>query len=216
MKRLRLRVPNIEDWQRFFDPNISGGGVFCPTHDPPEVGSEIRVEITFVSGPRFFVEGVVMWRRPPLNDPRIRAGVGVRVHPRERSKVSYVNAWVRGGVIDKREQRRLPVRLRVTYSGRTGRRINFTRDLSEEGIFVRSQELLELNTPVKLTLILPGDSKPVDLSGRVTRHEDDADERGMGIQLEFLDKNEQEHYAAVVQRLEQQYLAGQLPDEVVA
>ena len=37
-------------------------------------GTPVRVEITFVSGPRIFVHGVVTWRRPQLNDPRARAG----------------------------------------------------------------------------------------------------------------------------------------------
>jgi uncharacterized protein (TIGR02266 family) len=216
MKRLHLRVPNIEDWQRYFDPNIAGGGVFCPTNDPPEVGTDVRVEITFVSGPRFFVRGVVMWRRPQLNDPRARAGVGIKVHASERSKVSYVNAWVRGGVIDKREQRRLPVRLRVTYSGRTGRRINFTRDLSEEGIFVRSQELLDLDTRIKLLLVPPGDFKPLELTGTVTRLVDDPDERGMGIRLEFASDEARRHFTDFVAKLEREYLGGTLPDDVVS
>jgi uncharacterized protein (TIGR02266 family) len=215
MKRLRLRIPNTEDWQRFFDPTIPGGGVFCPTNEPPEVGSMVRVEITFVSGPRFFVRGTVMWRRPQLNDPRARAGVGIKVDPVERSKISYVNAWARGGILDKREQRRLPVRLRVTYTARSGRRINFTRDLSEEGIFVRSQELLDIDTRVKLLVVPPGDYKPLDLVGSVTRHEDEPGERGMGIRLHFVTDEARDRYIAFVQKLEQEYLSGQLPDEVV-
>jgi uncharacterized protein (TIGR02266 family) len=216
MNRLRLRIPNAEDWQRFFDPNIAGGGVFCPIADPPEVGTEVRIEITFVSGPRFFVKGVVMWRRPQHNDPRARAGVGVKVDASERSKISYVNAWVRGGVVDKRDQRRLPLRLRVTYTARHGRRINFTRDLSEEGIFVRSQELLEIGTAVKLLLVPPGEFRPFDLAGIVSRHEDSGSERGMGIRLQFATPQLQESYGDFVRKLEQQYLAGQLPDEVVS
>jgi Tfp pilus assembly protein PilZ len=216
MKRLHLRVPSIDDWQRFFDPNIAGGGVFCPASDPPEVGTEVRIEITFVSGPRFFVKGVVMWRRPRLSDPRARAGVGVKVDPSERNKISYVNAWVRGGVIDKRGQRRLPLRLRVTYTARQGRRINFTRDLSEDGIFVRSQELLEVGTAIKLLVVPPGEFRPFELGGIVSRHEDGPGERGMGIRLQFSSAQARDSYAHLVQRLEQQYLAGQLPDEVVA
>lgn len=216
MKRLRLRVPNTEDWQKYFDPNITGGGVFCPTADPPEVGAEVRVEITFVSGPRFFVKGIVMWRRPRLNDPRSRAGVGIKVHPNDKNKISYVNAWVRGGVIDKRELRRLPVRLRVTYTARAGRRINFTRDLSEEGIFIRSQELLDLNTRIRLLLVPPGEYKPINLVGIVARHLDEPDERGMGIRLDFRDGEAKQNYTRFVQRLEHQYLTGQLPDDVIS
>lgn len=217
MKRLRIRVPSPDDWWRFFDPNIAGGGIFCPATDPPGVGSEIRLEITFISGPRFFLRGIVMWRRPQLNDPRTRPGAGIKINPRDQNKLGYVNAWVRGGMVDKREQRRLPVRLRVTYTGRSGRRINFTRDLSEEGLFVRSQELLELNTPIKVLLSPPGaDYKPVSLSGTVARLVDDPDERGMGIQLTFKNEIERDSFAAFVQKLEEAYLAGQLPDEVVS
>lgn len=217
MIRLHLRLPTREDWWRYFDSNVAGGGIFCPTGEPPDVGREVRVEITFVGGPRFFLKGTVMWRRPQLKDPRARAGVGIKVHSADRGKLSYVNAWVRGGVLDKRDGRRLPLRLRVTYTGRTGRRINFTRDLSDEGVFVRSQELLDLNTPIKLLLAPPGDDyKPFSLSGTVARLVDEEDERGMGIRLEFSSDQDRERYARFINRLEEQYLAGALPDDVVS
>jgi Tfp pilus assembly protein PilZ len=216
MIRLHLRVPSKDEWWRFYDANIAGGGIFCPSADPPQVGKEVRLEITFVTGPRFSLSGTVIWRRPQLKDPRARAGAGIKVHPRHQSKLSYVNAWVRGGVLDKREARRLPVRLRVTYTARTGRRINFTRDLSTEGIFVRSQELLDLGTPILLVLSPPGNiQRPYPLNGLVARLVDEPDERGMGIQLVFDSTEEKEHYAAFVLRLEQDYLAGELPDEAV-
>lgn len=216
MIRLHLRVPGKDEWWRFYDANIAGGGIFCPSADPPQVGKEVRLEITFVAGPRFYLSGTVIWRRPQLNDPRARAGAGIKVHPRHQNKLSYVNAWVRGGVLDKREARRLPVRLRISYTGRAGRRINFTRDLSTEGIFVRSQELLDLGTPVMLVLSPPSAShKPYPLNGVVARLVDEPDDRGMGIQLVFGSAEEKEHYAALVQRLEQDYLAGSLPDEVI-
>jgi len=216
MKRLHLRLPTRDDWWRYFDSNISGGGIFCPTGDPPDVGRELRVEITFIGGPRFFLKGTVMWRRPQLNDPRARAGVGIKVHSSDRGKLGYVNAWVRGGVLDKRDLRRVPVRLRVTYSARDGRRINFTRDLSEEGVFVRSQQMLDLNTPIKLLVAPPGEGyRPLTLHGVVARLVDEPDERGMGIKLEFSSEAEREEYASFIHRLEAQYLSGELPDEVL-
>ncbi|MCC6746863.1 MAG: protein kinase [Deltaproteobacteria bacterium] len=216
VKRLRLRVPSPDDWERYFDPNTVGGGVFVPTGEPPEVGTPVRVEITFIGGPRFFVRGVVTWRRPKLKDPRARAGAGVQVHPSERSKMGYVNAWVRGGVKEQRKLRRLPLKLRVTYTARTGRRINFTRDVNEQGVFVRSHELLELNTPIKLLLMPPGQHKPVELRGRVTRLVEDREDRGMGIRLEFADEASEQHYTAFIEKLEEEFLAGVLPDEVVS
>ena len=217
MIRLHLRLPTPEDWPRYYDSNISGGGIFCPSSEPPDVGLEVKVEITFVAGPRFFLKGIVMWRRPPLKDPRARAGVGIKVHAIDRGKLEYVNAWSRGGVLDKRDVRRLPVRLRATYTGRSGRRINFTRDLSETGVFVRSQELLDLNTPIKLMLAPPGtDFKPFALEGVVARLVDTDDERGMGILLNFAGDKDRTRYTSFVQKLEERYLAGDLPDDVVS
>ena len=213
--RLRLRIPSKGDWVRFFDPNIAGGGIFCPSTEPPPVGTAVRLEIVFVKGPRFFVRGAVTWRRPQLNDPRARAGVGLQVHPSERNKLAYVNNWVHGQVDDKRLLRRLPVKLHVTYSARSGRRINFTRDLNEQGLFLRSRELLDLETPISVTLMPPGSQMPFQLHGRVSRLVEDPEDRGMGIRLEFSDESQQQTYAAFVQRLEQEFLSGALPDDAL-
>ncbi len=213
--RMRLRVPSSDEWDRFFDPNIFGGGIFVPTETPPEVGTPVRIEITFVGGPRFFVRGVVTWRRTQLKDPRARAGVGVQAHPAERNKVAYVNSWARGAVDDKRRNRRLPIKLMVTYSARTGRRVNFTRDIHEEGIFLRSRELLDLNTPIRL-LIVPPDHPPCDLKGRVTRLVRGQDDRGMGVHLHFTDDAQRERFARLVDSLEQKFLSGELADEVIS
>ncbi len=213
-KSLHVRVATKEDWGRYYDPNIAGGGIFCPSNDPPKVGTSVRVEITFVSGPRLFVRGIATWRRPKLNDPRARAGVGVQVHPSERSKLAYVNHWVKGQADDKRALRRLPVKLQVAYSGRAGRRVNFTRDLNEEGIFVRSRELLELGTPIELVLKPPGSKrKPLSLRGVVSRLVDDIDDRGMGISLRFSDAKKETVYANLVEELEASFLRGDLPEE---
>ncbi|MCB9556360.1 MAG: protein kinase [Deltaproteobacteria bacterium] len=215
-QRLRLRVPSVDEWDRFYDPNIFGGGIFCPSAKPPEVGTPVRVEISFTSGPRFFVRGMVTWRRPVVKDPRTRAGVGVQVHPAERNKLAYVNSWARGLTANQRRRRRLPVKLRVAYSGRAGRRVNFTRDLNEEGIFIRSQELLDVDTDVKLLLMPPGGTrKPFTLRGKVTRQVEANEERGMGIELSFADARSQNHYFAFIAELERLFLAGNLPDEVI-
>ena len=88
--------------------------------------------------------------------------------------------------------------------------------MSEEGVFVRSQQLLDLNTPIKLLVAPPGESfKPFTLQGVVTRLVDEPDERGMGIKLEFSSEVERETYGEFIRRLEEQYLAGELPDEVL-
>ena len=213
---LRLRVPNRGAWARYFDANAVGGGVFCPTSDPAEVGTEVRLEIVFVGGPRFFVRGAVTWRRLQAKDRRTRAGVGIQVFPTERAKINYVNRWTQGTATDQRRGRRLPVKLPVAYSARAGRRVNFTSDINEQGVFVRSQELLPLGTPIRLLLMPPGGMPPFDLRGRVSRLVERADERGMGIGLEFGTGEVRGRYASFVESLEEKFLRGELGDELIS
>ena len=44
MIRLRLPLADKTDWLKVFDPR--GGGVFVPLEAPPDVGSEVRVDLT--------------------------------------------------------------------------------------------------------------------------------------------------------------------------
>lgn len=214
--RLRLRIPQKGDWPRYFQNNAAGGGVFCPTSQPPDVGTQVRLEITFVGGPRFTMLGVVTWRRATLNDPRARPGVGIQFHPHEHSKVNYINAWVSGSVKDNRHQRRLPVRLRASYSAHTGRRVNFTRDISEAGVFIRSQELLAVGTPIELTLMHPTKQIPYPLHGAVSRVVEEKDLRGMGIRLLFSDEIDSSRFKLFIEELEEKLLRGELPDDVIS
>ncbi|MBK8482029.1 MAG: protein kinase [Proteobacteria bacterium] len=213
--RLRLRIPAREDWARYYDANLAGGGIFCPVGVPPQVGTPVRLEVTFIGGPRCFLDGVATWRRTGRNDARARAGVGIQLHPTQRAKVSYLNRWVSGTASDQRQLRRLPLRLRVTYSGRTGRRVNFTRDLNEEGVFIRSHELLPVGTPIDLVLAPPTKQPPVYLLGRVCRLIEEGPDRGMGISLSFPAAAERTRFGELVEEMERQFFAGELPEEVL-
>jgi len=214
--RLRLRVPTREDWSRYFDANLAGGGIFCPVGVPPQVGAAVRLEVTFIGGPRCFLDGVATWRRTGRNDARARAGVGIQLHPTQRAKVSYLNRWVSGAASDQRQLRRLPLRLRVTYSGRTGRRVNFTRDINEEGVFIRSHELLPVGTPIDLMLAPPTKQPPpIHLLGRVCRLIEEGADRGMGIRLTFPNATERRVFVDLIEDLERQFFSGELPEEVL-
>ena len=63
----------------------------------------------------------------------------------------------------------------------------------------------------------PGtDFKPFALEGVVARLVDTDDERGMGILLNFAGDKDRTRYTSFVQKLEERYLAGDLPDDVVS
>jgi serine/threonine protein kinase len=219
--RLRVEVDGPAGWAEIYDPSVSGGGLFCPTDDPPRIGGRVYAEVAFLSGPRFFVRGIVTWRRakvgPRTADRRARAGIGLQIHPRDRNKVAYVNSWVRGSIGERRGVRRLPVRLRVTYSARSGRRINFTRDINESSVFLRSHELLELGTTIRLLIMPPDESQLFfDLKGEVRRLVEDEEQRGMGVFLAFPHAEAHEAFGEFVRGLERAFLAGMLPDDVIS
>jgi hypothetical protein len=104
----------------------------------------------------------------------------------------------------------------VTYSVRGGRRINFTRDLDEHGIFVRAADPLSPGEENRLLLLPPGGAfKPIEVRGNVVRVVKEDPDRGMGIALAFRDDAEKRMFGDFVKRLEQEYLAGTLPDEAL-
>jgi hypothetical protein len=213
MERLKLRLVAREDWAKYFDEG--SGTIFCPSATPPPVGQSVELEVLFQGGPRMILRGDVLWRRP-AGDARTRPGIGFGVHPIDQLKMTYLLGYVRGESSEQRGRRRLPIRMRVTYSARAGRRINFTRDIHEDGVFVRSVELLDMNAETKLLLAPPGgDWKPIEVRGKVARLVEEGPDRGMGIQLVFRGEVERRAFAEFVERLEEQYLAGTLPDEAL-
>lgn len=212
MTRLKLHLVDRGDFHKYYDP---AAGLFVPGSDAPAVGDRVTVEVVFQGGPRVLLHGAALWRRP-TGDARARAGVGVGIDAAEQAKLRYLLGYVRGGLIDVRERRRLPVRLRVAYSGAKGRRINFTRDLNEEGAFVRTAEMLDVGARTLLLITPPGgDYKPVEVNATVTRQHAEGVDRGVGVRFDFKDDAERARWAAFVERLETDYLDGKLPDDAL-
>lgn len=214
MARLKLHLVERSDFTKFQDPTAGPQGLFVPGSDPPGVGTQVTVEVIFQKGPRVLLHGLCAWRRA-TGDARARPGSGVSIDASERSKMSYILGYVRGGMIDVREKRRLPVRLRVAYTSARGRRVNFTRDLNEWGAFVRAAELLEVGARTQLLISPPGrEYKPIEVHGTVARQQSDGD-RGMGVKFEFASETQRSTMVAFVHKLESDYLDGRLPDDAL-
>lgn len=213
--RLSLPLAEKSDWLRHFDPR--GGALFVPTENPPEVGTEVRVDLTVTAGgPRVILKGNVLWRRLG-HDGRHPAGCAVGLSTSEREKVNFLNGYVRGGLLNRRERRRLPLRLPVTYGGLEGPVASFTRDINEEGVFVLAERPLSEGTRVHMAIAIPGRSAPLSLYGLVhhTVIVEDEDVPGMGVCFQLSD-DERAELTRVVDRLEAEFLSGSLPEEVIA
>jgi Tfp pilus assembly protein PilZ len=213
MNRLILPLAERNDWLRVFDPR--GGGVFVATDTPPAVGAEVRVDLTItVGGPRVILKGSVVWRREQA-DGRDPAGCSIGLAVEEREKINFINGYVRGGLINRRERRRLPLRLPITYGDVSGPRQTFTRDVNEEGLFILTTKPLPERTLLSFVLTLP-DAPPFSLKGTVTHTvlQEDEDTPGMGVRFVF-EGGEGGDMKAAIDKLEEGFYRGALAEEII-
>ena len=216
LRRLKRALRSHLDWLGFYDTRIANT-VFCSTSRPPSLGARVEIDLLIYKGPRLKLEGQVTWRRVSTTNQRMEPGVRIRVSNAQRKLLDRVDAWLRSGARDRRRHRRLPVRLRATYTTMMlRRRVNFVRDLSPDGLFLAASRLVPPDSAVRLTVIPPGEASPQLLTGRVARCVEEPEGRGMGIALSFDDALAEQRYIALVEQLEQQYISGELSQRHLA
>jgi uncharacterized protein (TIGR02266 family) len=201
--RLDLRLSSQSDWIKMFDPR--DWTIFVPTAEPVEQGTSVRIDLD-VGGWMVTLRGAVVGVR---DDP---AGAVVALSGNERDKINYLNGYVRGGLLNLREKRRLPIRLAVTYGAVEGPATTFTKDLNEEGVFLFTDKPLPETSQVHMLLTLPGRPQPLSLVGKVSHTivAQDDEPPGMGIVFD-LDDAARDQLAEIVRELEDQLHAGKLP-----
>lgn len=205
--RLELRLSSQSEWIKIFDPR--DWTVFVPTGAQLEQGATLRIDLD-VGGWLVTLRGTVVGRR---EDP---PGVTVALGGGEREKINYLNGYVRGGLLNLREKRRLPVRLQVTYGDVEGPARTVTKDFNEEGLFLFTDKPLPETSQVHMLVTVPGKPQPLSLVGKVSHTiiAEDEEPPGMGIVFE-LDDAQREQLVAVVKELEQLLQDGELPTNVV-
>jgi Tfp pilus assembly protein PilZ len=218
VNRLVLRLADRHDWVKVFDPR--GSSIFVGMESPPAVGEEVRIDLTIEDGgPRVILRGAVLWARTPEeSDEKDPPGCSVGLVMADREKVNFLNGYVRGGLLNRRERRRLPLRLSVTYGGLAGPEQTFTRDINEEGMFILAEEPLPEQTLLHFILAVPGRAEPVELKGTVSHTviPSDDDVPGMGVRYVLDDPARAATMKGIVDQLEQDFLAGTLPDDVIS
>lgn len=172
--RFELRLASHSEWIKIFDPR--DWTVFVPTDETVENGSALRIDLD-VGGWLVTLRGSVVGMR---DQP---AGLVVAVAGTEREKINYLNGFVRGGLLNLREKRRLPIRLQVTYGAVEGPESTFTKDINEEGLFLFTEKPLPETSQVHMLVTVPGKAEPLSLMGKVSHtilpHDEEAP--GMGI-----------------------------------
>ncbi len=205
--RLELRLTSQSEWIKMFDPR--DWTVFVPSADPAEQGATVRIDLD-VGGWLVTLRGTVVGHR---DDP---TGVVVALGGGERDKINYLNGFVRGGLLNLREKRRLPIRLQVTYGAVEGPANTFTKDINEEGVFLFTDKPLPETSQIHMLVAVPGKPQPLSLVGKVSHTiiAQDDEPPGMGIVF-TLDDAQREALTATIRELEVLFLAGQLPTNTV-
>ena len=205
--RLELRLNNHSEWIKIFDPR--DWTVFVPTDEPMENGATLRIDLD-VGGWLVTLRGTVVGTR---DEP---SGMIVALGGTEREKINYLNGFVRGGLLNLREKRRLPIKLSVTYGAVEGPATTVTKDINEEGVFLFTDKPLPETSQVHMLVSVPGQQQPLSLVGKVSHTilAQDEEPPGMGIVFD-LDDAQREHLHAVIKELEELLEKNELPDPAI-
>jgi Tfp pilus assembly protein PilZ len=201
--RLELHLSNQSEWIKIFDPR--DWTIFVPSSESAEIGSNMRIDLD-VGGWLVTLRGTVLARK---DDP---SGYVVALGGTEREKINYLNGFVRGGLLNLRGKRRLPIKLSVTYGAIEGPANTFTKDINEEGLFLFTDKPLPETSQVHMLITVPGKAQPLSVVGKVSHTivAQDDEPPGMGIVFE-LDDSQREALTHVIEELEEQLKNGKLP-----
>ena len=202
--RLELKLTSQSEWIKIFDPR--DWTVFVPNEKPASKGADVRIDLD-VGGWLVSLRGTVVGQR---DNP---SGVVVALGGGEREKINYLNGFVRGGLLNLSEKRRLPVRLSVTYGAVEGPVKTFTKDINEEGLFLLTDKPLPETSQIHMLVTVPGKPQALSLMGKVshTITDDDDEPPGMGIVF-VLDAAQKVQLEAAIKELEQLISEGKLPN----
>ena len=206
--RFEIRLNNHSEWIKIFDPR--DWTVFVSSSDRFENGTTLRIDLD-VGGWLVTLRGTVVGHR----DGPGQEGLLVALGGSERDKINYLNGYVRGGLLNLREKRRLPIRLQVTYGAVEGPASTFTKDINEEGLFLCTDRPLPETSQVHMLLTVPGKPEPLSLMGKVSHTvvQDDEETPGMGIVFE-LEDGQRDVLVALMAELEAQLRANLLPPTI--
>jgi hypothetical protein len=202
--RVELRLNNHSEWLKIFDPR--DWTVFVACTEAVANGANLRLDLD-VGGWLVTLRGTVVGTR---EDP---TGVVVALGGSERDKINYLNGFVRGGLLDLRKKRRLPIRLSVTYGAVEGPATTVTKDINEEGLFLFTDNPLPETSQIHMLITVPGQTQPLSIVGKVSHTiiSEDDEPPGMGVVFE-MDAAQRTALLAVIGKLEDEMREGEHAD----
>jgi len=181
-----LELPDRHAYLDVYYHQSDPGGVFVPGDLMLEPGTEVQLQIVFAVEHRTFrSRGVVRWKRAQ-RARNLAPGLGIDFLDSERNTRDMLLDFANGRSIKlfTRRDRRLPVKLEVHYATHSVFLADVTDDFSEGGMFICTDDLLEVGTPLRIKLKPPGRRFAIQLRGEVAWRQEDG-RRGFGVRFLF-------------------------------
>ncbi|MBW1807969.1 MAG: PilZ domain-containing protein [Deltaproteobacteria bacterium] len=167
VRKLKVEFNDRSDLIKMFLSETPHGGLMVTVPEPVQLGEVVQLrvlckdEILDES-----IRGVILWSRKAKPQGSI-IGIGFfasEVDKRER----LLSKPQKHSVSKERKNTRYQTTLKVTYQTATDFVIDYTRNISSGGFFVKSTQMPDVGAEILFRLYPPGHDTPIDLAGKVT------------------------------------------------
>jgi type IV pilus assembly protein PilZ len=166
LRRLGVEYENRAELNKHFLSESPHGGLIVTITDEVQIGEMVLLRVRCVEEKiEVSIKGLVLWCREDNPGGKI-AGIGFpasEVEKRE-SLLGAPRVWA----ADKeRKNLRYQTTMKVTYQTTTDFVVDYTRNISSGGLFVKGKRPPELGSTILFRLYPPGEKEPIDLPGQV-------------------------------------------------
>jgi uncharacterized protein (TIGR02266 family) len=186
------------------------GGVFVAGNIHLDVGEEVDLEVSFSEEQAVFrAQGLVRWKRQSTRQD-LPPGIGIEFAPWEKATRDKLLDFARGKsvVLTHRESRRFPIMVEVRYKSDSVFVTDVTDDLSEDGAFIVTDQLLEVGTQMELKWRLPGQLLPFKVKAKVVWQRP-RERQGIGVRFVYEKKTQREKLRRQLARIKEQLIEDQ-------
>ncbi|MEO1481617.1 MAG: TIGR02266 family protein [Myxococcota bacterium] len=200
---IQLRLPNRTAFLKLFFHEGQIGSIFVPGATEARPGDQVRLGVFFEEEQRTFrVRGSVRWKRL-TKSKRLPVGMAVEVDRADSDALNLILEFANGREVSYTQRNpRVPAQIQIHYATGSVFLTDVTEDVSNGGVFLRTQEPLEVGDTLRLKLKLPGDFFSVRVGGEVAWVRQEPP--GAGIRFTFESDKAQSRVERIVQELRKQ------------
>ncbi len=206
MNIVKVRFRSSDEFDANYQPELAGGGLFCPTTTPLTEGDEVVIELSVPALPnKVLIRGTVLSWRPALPRLRVRAGAVVEFLPQEEHKRAFVLGTLDGsrGPSARRRHMRLPVEIDCRYRAREQKLYIETKviEISVGGAMLATEEPVPIGANLVIEMTLPGAARPMAISAKVAYHSDTG---WTGVKFVYRDSGGSRRLQELIRRLREE------------